>query len=792
MGHPTSGWSPADIVRAVTVGMVLAALSGAALGQFDPSRVRVTARIVSFGHSAGWADVTGDRLLHPAGDGGLALMMSKNRGRDWQVVLDARCRPIASRKTAGRVWCASSSGALYVSNDAGDTWQSQPLGPVPAGFYGFDWIDDTTWIVRAFPGNTLVWKISRNSGATYADLPTAGLPADQSFSSIFHSVNDSVYATVQVAQAVAIFRLRPEAAAWETVATNAPIVSDIFESASGSWYSNRMVSRDFGATWKPVPIPSVPQSTLLLSIYPFDDNRLNLLTYSYAHSEYSFLTSDNGGISWSPVNTQQEIDTFVWKVAINPANPSQWLSFDPGGARVSTDAGNTWQQTWRSANQGLFDLPEKAWWLGDQGEAILGRLGNVLVRGNGGVDAFAPVSYFNSTTPVSPTLLYDVVRTADGTLFLDAAGPAVALPTVSTRLPGVDVYASRDAGSTWSVVNRETVGIFSIETLFRATAKTLWLNSLTTTYRSFDGGRSWSQVAPDFQPSQTLQTGAHVAVAFGTAGGARLMVARDDEAAVTFIPVTDPTIRGYGIQLLVDPYRDDVFYATAPSAGAIMRSLDGGRTWRRFAPYIGGDTTLNDAMRTIDGRLFTLRSRRDYMHDLRITYLVPAFAADVAVVEFRNAVLGHYFMTASAAEAAGIDAGAAGPGWSRTGSTWRLWSQPGAGALPVHRFYASGPNSHFFTIDLVEAAFLRKLEGDQRAAAPAATFAGWHYEGIAYGASPAQDGSCVAPNVPLFRMYNNRATQNDSNHRFTTDTTTRDATLAQGWRDEGVAMCVQR
>ncbi|MBK7473473.1 MAG: hypothetical protein IPI73_25380 [Betaproteobacteria bacterium] len=42
-----------------------------------------------------------------------------------------------------------------------------------------------------------------------------------------------------------------------------------------------------------------------------------------------------------------------------------------------------------------------------------------------------------------------------------------------------------------------------------------------------------------------------------------------------------------------------------------------------------------------------------------------AQAAD-PVIEFCNANLDHYFVTISAAEADGIDRGAAGPGWHRT------------------------------------------------------------------------------------------------------------------------------
>ncbi|MDP1854611.1 MAG: hypothetical protein Q8K74_00970 [Candidatus Nitrotoga sp.] len=60
------------------------------------------------------------------------------------------------------------------------------------------------------------------------------------------------------------------------------------------------------------------------------------------------------------------------------------------------------------------------------------------------------------------------------------------------------------------------------------------------------------------------------------------------------------------------------------------------------------------------------------------------------VVEFYNTNLDNYFITADANEAAGIDGGSAGPGWIRTGNSFKS-----GGSTPVCRFYGSqvpGPN----------------------------------------------------------------------------------------------------
>jgi hypothetical protein len=161
------------------------------------------------------------------------------------------------------------------------------------------------------------------------------------------------------------------------------------------------------------------------------------------------------------------------------------------------------------------------------------------------------------------------------------------------------------------------------------------------------------------------------------------------------------------------------------------------------------------------------------------------------VVEFYQEKLDHYFMAASPDEVDLLDAGGQG-GWKRTGQSFHAWLRAAdapAGTQPVCRFYAAGPNSHFYTIDPAECAGLRALEQSQRAAASASgtQFLGWGYEGTAFWAVPPQGGACPAGTDPVWRAYNGRAAENDSNHRFTADPRQRAAMM--GWIDEGVAFC---
>ena len=167
-------------------------------------------------------------------------------------------------------------------------------------------------------------------------------------------------------------------------------------------------------------------------------------------------------------------------------------------------------------------------------------------------------------------------------------------------------------------------------------------------------------------------------------------------------------------------------------------------------------------------------------------------ASSVEVVEYYSAGLDHYFISAGTDEIALLDRNGNGD-WRRTGQSmlgWARQSDAPPGAVPVCRFYASGPNSHFYTGSQQECEYLRTLERDQRAEALARgkPFLGWAFETIAFWAVVPQNGQCPGTMRPVYRAYNNRAEQMDSNHRFMIDTVQRDA-MSAGWVDEGVAFC---
>ena len=174
------------------------------------------------------------------------------------------------------------------------------------------------------------------------------------------------------------------------------------------------------------------------------------------------------------------------------------------------------------------------------------------------------------------------------------------------------------------------------------------------------------------------------------------------------------------------------------------------------------------------------------------------FSSDVAVgsaspvVEYYAAPTEHYFLTGGPGDIAGLDPGTLT--WKRTGETFKAWLNPAdapPGAVPVCRFYAAGPNSHFYTGNASDCAGLKALEAQQRAEASAKNtqFLGWQYEQIAFYALVPTGGSCPGGTEPVYRMFNGPVAKNGANHRFTSDSRMRYAMLAAGWVDEGVQFC---
>ena len=150
--------------------------------------------------------------------------------------------------------------------------------------------------------------------------------------------------------------------------------------------------------------------------------------------------------------------------------------------------------------------------------------------------------------------------------------------------------------------------------------------------------------------------------------------------------------------------------------------------------------------------------------------------AAVQVVEFYNATLDHYFVTASTDEMAKLDDGTF-KGWSRTGLAFKQFAADSPAlalgiARAVCRFYgnpAAGLDSHFYS------AFKEECD-DVKRKFPTS----WVFESSDVFQAVAPDrttGSCQDGTVPVYRLFNGRT---DANHRYTTDAAVRTQMMARG------------
>jgi hypothetical protein len=163
----------------------------------------------------------------------------------------------------------------------------------------------------------------------------------------------------------------------------------------------------------------------------------------------------------------------------------------------------------------------------------------------------------------------------------------------------------------------------------------------------------------------------------------------------------------------------------------------------------------------------------------------------VKVVGFHDPNRNHFFRTANPEEAAALTANPS-QGFLHNGDDFNAWSRAAypAGAVPFDRFYGSvtpGPNSHFYTGIPAESAALKQLQYIQPDDLPR-----WNFEETAFAAYvPDAQGNCpAAAPVPVYRAFNNRAAQADSNHLLTTNASLYNQTVASGWNAEGKVACV--
>ncbi|MFO1313563.1 MAG: DUF4038 domain-containing protein [Burkholderiales bacterium] len=233
---------------------------------------------------------------------------------------------------------------------------------------------------------------------------------------------------------------------------------------------------------------------------------------------------------------------------------------------------------------------------------------------------------------------------------------------------------------------------------------------------------------------------------------------------------------------------------TAPrTISIVMSTLSGMTRARWFNPASGVYVDITGGAYTLPPsgtRSFTTpgdngTGTNDWVLVIDAQSGAPAPPANLRVVEYYDADIGHFFMTASSAEIALLDGGAFSGVWARTGQSFGAYASAIEDAVPVCRYYSAAfapKTSHFYSAYASECEALTSNPN-------------WIYEGIAF-AVPLPDGAghCRAGTTPVYRLYNN-GEGGAPGHRFTVDlATAQEFVISYGYVREGngpdgVAMC---
>ncbi|MDE2358660.1 MAG: trypsin-like peptidase domain-containing protein [Betaproteobacteria bacterium] len=218
--------------------------------------------------------------------------------------------------------------------------------------------------------------------------------------------------------------------------------------------------------------------------------------------------------------------------------------------------------------------------------------------------------------------------------------------------------------------------------------------------------------------------------------------------------------------------------ATEPgSSGSGLFTLDASRSYLELRGGLyGGGSSCNTPTGIDDF------SRFDVALPLLVQYLTPGAAnpaKTTPVVEYYNATLDDYFITASPLEIQVLDTGVL-VGWVRTGLRFLAYTDPSvapAGVQPVCRFYVKPAygDSHFYSASPAECAAVGQKFAAQ-----------WVEESpsVFYILLPnATTGACPAGSKPVYRFLSD---SNGLHHRYTTEVDVRDSIIKDGgWIQEG-------
>ena len=468
-----------------------------------------------------------------------------------------------------------------------------------------------------------------------------------------------------------------------------------------------------------------------LSTYPIAVDPTNSSTIYTAVGGAIARTTD-GGVHWNFSASGPSFES-VTSLVIDPASPATIFA---GGSATNNDGASVYKSIdggahWVPASNGLLASNIQAL-------AIAPSLNSTLYAGEDGVGVLKSIDGGTSWTTASNGLT--------------AAGNHVSALAVDPTNASAVFVAMRPTGrppDTYAKIFKSTDGAGQWRQVPIAVPTGAWIMSL----------------AVDPATPSTV----YAAYALGNGG-----VLKSMDSGETWIAsrngIPDTT---WVVALAIDPAVPSRIYAGTPMG--IFRSTDGAANWTPFNSGLPNEPDTFVWYLSVDRTGALLRAATS-VGEFEYENSGPQSPGTVAVIEYVNASLGDYFITARPDEINLLDRGAFA-GWTRTGYQFNAFAGSNEESAPVCRFFsdAFGPKStHFYSPFFSECTMLQATHD-------------WSLEtsnAFDIGLPVGTGESCATGFLPVYRLYNN-SEGGVPNHRYTTNLIVREQMIARGWAPEG-------
>lgn len=539
----------------------------------------------------------GTNTVVAVGANGL-IMRSTDNGTNWSHINSNLVVKLSSvsltSSTTGYI--AGESATLLKTTDAGVSWSSVNTG-LAGTFNQIDFVDNAIGFLRQ---GTIINKIYKttNGGVSWDDLGFDGsngnltaLNALSSTEILYGTSTGNVIKTSSPAWSLSFVKSFTGALQVVSIAVNGSRV------VAASADQLLVYSTDEGTSWS----SEVTLSGVSFAGVEFFSST-NLVAYTASEA---IRISTDGGASWSTVTTSptQQLVTATSNLA------GHGIILGTLGIQYNTtNSGSSWSKTSTTSSSGIL-------------RSITSNGSNILVSEDNGLILRSSNDGANWSTisAAGGTTIQDIKFANSNTAFLVA---------------GAKFYKSVDAGATWSL--KKT---FTSVTLYELAcfdeSEIIVAGSVQTTYRSTDGGETWSDTN-QVPNAGTLNSvfalhGSSTAYCAGTSGkvfksndkGAIWTVAGNASGIINSIWFSTPTI-GWAVGNsgliykstnsgtdwtqkeigLTSNNLQSVRFSDANNGiivgnlGTILKTTDGGTTWTKSA-QITGNNLMSAAL--IDG-----------------------------------------------------------------------------------------------------------------------------------------------------------------------------------------------